>query len=59
MNVNEDKNVYEEIIIDGEKRKIVIEINDGSIEENNIYNFFENTIDLNEVVKEIKEDEKI
>lgn len=50
------ENVFEEILVDGKIEKIVVEINDGSVEENNII-LLENTIDLSEVVEEIKNGE--
>ena len=37
--MEEDKNIYEEIEIDGKKEKIIVKINDGSIEDNNDFNF--------------------
>lgn len=42
----EDNNIYEEVIIDGKKEKIVIKINDGSIENNNDFDFLEDTIEI-------------
>lgn len=44
--MEEDKNLYEEIEIDGKKEKIIIQINDGSIEDNNIFSFLDDTIEL-------------
>lgn len=49
--MEEDKNIYQEIEIDGKKEKIIIKINDGSIEDNNDFNFLEDTIEL-EIVED-------
>lgn len=44
--MKEDENIYQEIEINGKKENIIIKINDGSIEDNNDFNFLEDTIEL-------------
>lgn len=51
--MNEDKNIYEEIMIDGKLEKIVIELNDESIEDNNDFLFLDDTIELIETIREV------
>ena len=55
--MNKDKTVYEEIIVNGKKELIVKELDKKEIETNNTKCFLDNTIELKEIVKEIKENE--
>jgi len=48
----EDINDFEEITIDGRKEKIIIKINDNSVEDNNEFDFLEDTIELSEIIKD-------
>ena len=47
-----------EIEIDGEKVKIVAKLPKEYIEDNNLRTYLDNTIDLTETIKELKENDK-
>jgi hypothetical protein len=47
-----------EIIVDGKKEKIIIKIPKEEYEENNSYRFLEDTIELNDILEEVKENDK-
>ena len=44
--MEKDENIYQEIEINGKKENIIIKINDGSIEDNNDFNFLDDTIEI-------------
>ncbi|MBQ8193275.1 MAG: hypothetical protein IJZ46_04325 [Bacilli bacterium] len=47
-----------EIEIDGEKVKIVTKLPKECIEDNNLKIYLDDTIDLTEIIKEVKENDK-
>lgn len=47
-----------EIVVDGKKEKIVIKLPEEQYEENNGYSFLEDTIELDDVIEEVKENDK-
>ena len=49
--MEKDENIYQEIEINGKKENIIIKINDGSIEDNNDFNFLDDTIEI-EVIED-------
>lgn len=44
--MEKDENIYQEVNINGKKENIIIKINDGSIEDNNDFNFLDDTIEI-------------
>ena len=55
--MNEDKTIYEEVTINGKKELIVKKLDNNEIETNDVKCFLDNTIELKEIIKEIKENE--
>lgn len=49
--MEKDENIYQEVNINGKKENIIIKINDGSIEDNNDFNFLDDTIEI-EVIED-------
>lgn len=54
MFMKEDKNIYQEVDINGKKENIIIKINDGSIEDNNDFNFLDDTMEI-EIIEDSHE----
>ena len=49
-----DGNIYKEVIIDGETKKEIVKLDDDEIETNDTKIFLDDTLELNELVEEIK-----
>lgn len=47
-----------EIVVDGKKKKIKIKLPKEELEENNVYKFLEDTIELDNIIEKVKENDK-
>ena len=47
-----------EIVVDGKKEKIVIKLPKEKYEENNVYKFLEDTIELDDIIEKVKENDE-
>lgn len=47
-------NEKEEIVLDGEKIEVIIKMKDEEKEDNNLRKYLDDTIDLNDVIGEVK-----
>ena len=56
-NMNEEIKEYAEIVVDGKKIIMPLELESETIENNDLYSDLEDTLSLEDVVKELKENE--